>query len=290
MSNPCPRLLLYFSIFATLHRALNFASIFGFAGRGTDGFFLFLHRISSLSDSIYSMAANIVRIKRLNAQASHVKMMNQKRISPRRKLQKWMAKHSEITNELMGQIPESIFTPERNTYSPPDPDAILLKTRKDGRPLMYKPTEKQLKAEYYRSQGKSKAKSMRLAGYKTKKNQASVFSPSLSEYMHYRMMGELKRNGLTEAKMAEKMKEWLEAKTTTVTKDGELIENPDYNAQIKAYDRINEIAKFSGPTGPTGATGKRKMTIEEWTFGADSSTAEAPTEEEYQDQQVEEIS
>ncbi len=153
----------------------------------------------------------------------------------------------------------------------PQPGDLVI-IGKDGRPRTYKPTQMQLKAEYYRSQGMSKLAAARKAGYKLaqKSPAATMFSPMLAKYMQQHMQQALVKKGATPDKIADKMMGWLEAKKVHITKSGDQIESEDTLGQIKAYEKMNEIMHFSGdPQLPGGVTKKRTMTLEEWTFGND---------------------
>jgi len=147
-----------------------------------------------------------------------------------------------------------------------DPDATLVTVDKRGVVRRYKPTQKQLKAEYYRSKGMSKQGAMRKAGYKMGHTGTDLaFTPKFQMYLNATMQHQLRKKGLSEEKIAEKMMGWLDAKKTHVTKDGDVIESEDTLAQIKGYQEIDKIIRISGDSPVQGK--KRKMTIEEWTFG-----------------------
>lgn len=161
---------------------------------------------------------------------------------------------------------QPLFTGPTSTV---DPDAILTYMAKDGTIRHYKPTQKQLKAEYYRAQGNSKRKSMQKAGYSLPSmNAGAAFTPRLQEYLGLKMQSKLREHGIDEDKIAEKMAGWLDAQKVTTDKEGNEHSSEDTLAQIKAYEKINEIMKFSetGPAPQAPGTMK-KVSIESWTFG-----------------------
>lgn len=136
------------------------------------------------------------------------------------------------------------------------------------------PTLKQIKTLQLVNQGMTVHRAMKEAGYKKRtyeKSSEFMKSPVVKQ-MIMNMGKELRDKGLTEKFMAGKFEEWINAKQKKneyVGKDDsgkpmyEEVENPDYDTQIKAYDRWD---KAVNPNQITPGT-KRKLTIEEFVTG-----------------------
>lgn len=148
-----------------------------------------------------------------------------------------------------------------------DPDAMVYYSP-NGREVRYKPTQRQLKAEYYRAQGDSKAAAARKAGYSGKHpGTNNIFSQPLEKYLSYRLRNELVKRGMDEKKIADKMLQWIDAKKIYVAKGGHVVETEDVLTQIKAYEKIDQVLHFSDGPEQRGLGSHQKLTIEQWTFG-----------------------
>lgn len=143
---------------------------------------------------------------------------------------------------------------------------------KKGKIRWYVPTKKQVLAMNYRLNGMSRKKAVLKAGYSPKYT-GNRMAKRIDQLIEITMGDELKKRleqrGLTLDKYADKFKEWLDAQATITTKSGETVVTPDYNTQIKAYDRIAEIVGINDKpiVGQGGIA--RKITMEEYTFGED---------------------
>lgn len=109
--------------------------------------------------------------------------------------------------------------------------------------------------------GMSLHRAMKEAGYaKTTLRQGFKFKKSpIVKNMMLGMAGKLKDKGLNTDFLADKFMEWMNAKKTVSGKFGE-ITNPDYDTQIKAYDRAKEIIN----PAQEGKGIKRKLEITEF--------------------------
>lgn len=141
-------------------------------------------------------------------------------------------------------------------------------------------TLRQIKAIKYLSEGMSKRAAMMKAGYAvtTAMHEAHKLTTSTAvEGLLDKLKDDLAQKGLTTDKIADKFVEWLDAQRTVgarvvVKREGgelptaesrtdDFIEVPDYDTQIKAYDRWKGIMD-SGDKKDKGI--KRKLTIEEF--------------------------
>jgi len=103
--------------------------------------------------------------------------------------------------------------------------------------------------------------SKELAGYaKTTENPLNVpvVKTAIQSYQSH-----LKNVGIHPEFLAEKMKEWLDAKKGHVLKDGTVVETADYQAQLKAYEQLKDVFNIGGQNQKEPGKG-RKLTIEEW--------------------------
>lgn len=127
-----------------------------------------------------------------------------------------------------------------------------------------KPTIKQIRTLQYLQQGMSRRQAMLKAGYA--KNTAHVGKVNQFngfKQLVYRMPELLQKAGLTDDYMVDKFKEWLEA-TKMHTSPTEPDRNvPDYQVQLKAFDRWKELMQPK----LNNTTIKRKLTIEEYVLG-----------------------
>lgn len=128
-------------------------------------------------------------------------------------------------------------------------------------------TLKQIKALQYINQGFSKRQAMIKAGYSAK----TAASPSIHlmnkvgvKDILYGMAGDLVDAGLTKEFITLKIKEWFEAQKVDHSHTGPDTLVPDYDTQIKAYDRWEKIMEQQ--INPEKKV-KRKLTIEEFVTG-----------------------
>jgi hypothetical protein len=106
------------------------------------------------------------------------------------------------------------------------------------------------------------SKSTLIQSYKFKK------SPTVQRMM-IGLAGKLQDKGLTVDYLADKFMEWLNAEKPFSSHTEPDKSVPDYDTQIKAYDRVKEVLnpKFETP----GV--KRKLTIEEFVTGEEEKDA-----------------
>lgn len=132
------------------------------------------------------------------------------------------------------------------------------------------PTIKQIKTLVLMNQGKSKRAAMIQSGYKVdvaEKPRREFFKSPAVQAMIQSMASELANEGLTVEYMKGKFKEWLEAEKIdhSHTSPDQLV--PDYDVQLKAYDKWKKIMDEHNQ-GVMGNNGlgkvKRKLTIEEF--------------------------
>lgn len=76
--------------------------------------------------------------------------------------------------------------------------------------------------------------------------------------------------GITQDFVADKMKGWFDAKRKIPTKNGDVIEQDDYKAQLGAFDRWREMTAPKDKTG-NGAI-KKQMTLTEFVTGEEVVT------------------
>lgn len=140
-----------------------------------------------------------------------------------------------------------------------------------GRRRTVTPTLMQIKTLQYKNvEGLSTYKAMRKAGY----------SKDVAEHPKHnfwnkagvkKLVSDINESaGITTDYLGEKLKEFLDAKkvVTSHTEPDKLI--PDYDTQMKAWDRSKAL--FSEQLGGTAKGVKRKLTIEE--FVSDDGVAE----------------
>ena len=111
------------------------------------------------------------------------------------------------------------------------------------------------------NQGMTVHRAMKEAGYsQASLVQSSKFKKSpVVQKMMSGLKSKLVDKGFTVEFLADKFMEWMQADKTISTKFGE-ITNPDYDTQIKAYDRAKEILDIK----ETDSKVRRKLTIEEF--------------------------
>ncbi len=138
------------------------------------------------------------------------------------------------------------------------------------------PTPKQVKALQLHNQGLSWHRAMKEAGYSasTVAQSSRLRKSPTIQAMISSMPAELVNAGLTPQYMALKFKEWIDAtKQLSARRNFEtddFIEVPDYETQIKAFDRWE---KSMQPVQPNGKGIKRKLTIEEFITGEEQNEA-----------------
>lgn len=148
-----------------------------------------------------------------------------------------------------------------------DPLATIRIAHKDGRVYYRRPTQLQMRAAQYLAKGLSKRQSMLKAGYATESadTKAKLLDNVIESTLTEQMKNKLLDKGLGIDKVAEKLGEFIDAKTTLVTKDGE-VEVEDRKTQIAAVDRVSKFLGIDGGGASQKGTGK-KITIEQWTYG-----------------------
>jgi len=138
------------------------------------------------------------------------------------------------------------------------------------------PSLKQIKALQLINQGYSKHRAMLEAGYSegsSRHPKVNLMNSKAVASVLESMKSELVDSGLTGKYMAKKFQEWLEAKkiVTSPTEEDKVL--PDYDVQIKAYDRWEK--RMGEPSG--GGNGlKRKVTFEEFVTGEEKEIDASP--------------
>ncbi len=136
-----------------------------------------------------------------------------------------------------------------------------------GRQVRRKVTQKQVDALRYRLQGHSKRQAMIKAGYSVKMaaQPSRIFGSPVIKSLLDSMQEEFDKLGINKAYLAGKFKEWMEAKQTVFTKTGKIVtEVPDYDTQLKAFDRFKEVVdQENNPKSKLA----RKITLEEFISG-----------------------
>lgn len=135
-------------------------------------------------------------------------------------------------------------------------------------------TVRQIKTLILMNQGKSKHRAMLEAGYArdvAEKPRRDFFKSPAVQAMIQTMATELANEGLTVEYMKGKFKEWLEAQKVdhSHTEPDQLV--PDYDVQLKAYDKWKKIMDEhnEGVMGNTKGKMTRKLTIEEFVSDSD---------------------
>lgn len=135
------------------------------------------------------------------------------------------------------------------------------------KPRRVKPSIRQIRALQYKNQGMSTRQAMIKAGYsKNSSGQPGrlLYGTGGVKQILDSMAGELNDAGLTTKYMVGKFKEWMEAEKvhTSHTEPDRTV--PDYDVQLKAYDRWEKVMT---PKDIGGGKVKRKLTIEEFVTG-----------------------
>lgn len=127
----------------------------------------------------------------------------------------------------------------------------------------HKPTLKQIKALKYISQGMTKRSAMLKAGY----SMSTAAHPKRELLSHKGVQNSLASlktrlvdKGMTDEFMVNKFWEWMNAQKLTNSLTEPDREVPDYQTQLKAYDKWKDLQDDMGGGGKV----KRKLTIEEF--------------------------
>lgn len=131
------------------------------------------------------------------------------------------------------------------------------------------PTLKQIKAIKYINQGMSAYKAMQKAGYSQEtsmKPSQNLFNKRGVQSLILTMGHEMAAEGLTSKYMVAKFKEWMEAQKIHTSHTEPDREVPDYDVQIRAYDRWEKVMTRGQEQMGLG-TVKRKITLEEFITG-----------------------
>lgn len=138
-----------------------------------------------------------------------------------------------------------------------------------GKVRRRKPTVRQVLALKYINQGMSKRQAMLKAGYSpfvaATPGKRLMNSEGVAQLLG-KMQGELQDAGLTSKYMALKFKEWIEAKKWMTSHTEPDREVPDYDTQIKAFDRWE---KAMGGISTQKGKVKRQLTVTEFIEGGD---------------------
>ncbi len=148
---------------------------------------------------------------------------------------------------------------------------------KNGVVRRRKLTQKQRTTAEYMLKGLSRRQAQIKAGYSLKQieiRNSAKFHKTLMTFIET-MEDKLKRQGLTETYMAEKLGEWIDAKRTVSARStgkkadeqtDDFIDVPDYDTQIKAFDRWEKI--FNPVRDRKSDEGKkRQVTFTDWVNG-----------------------
>lgn len=140
----------------------------------------------------------------------------------------------------------------------------------DGR--RRKLTEKQKRMAQFMLQGYTKRQAMLKAGYSKNVADKSMLSNQKTILAFFEgVRGRFSRLGVDEGFVAEKMREWMTANKTLLTKHGEK-EVPDYKTQIEGYDRF---AKLIEPKEMVVGK-KREIKLTEWIKDEEEEVIEEP--------------
>jgi len=128
------------------------------------------------------------------------------------------------------------------------------------------PTIRQIKTLQFMNQGMSKRKAMMMAGYKagwaSRPYKEFFRSPAVRSVL-LGMKDILVDMGLTKEFMAAKVKEWVTASNG---------DKPDYETQIKAYDRWEKIMEKEENIQAGGGKVKRRIEFTEFVTGGGDDT------------------
>jgi len=136
-------------------------------------------------------------------------------------------------------------------------------------------TRKQLAMAHYLMQGYSKRQALLKAGYSVKVAQRYTYQTStVKTVMTYLegMKGKLEERGINNDYIADKFKTWFEAQKVIAARNpskeadehtNDFIEVPDYDTQLKAYDRFEKIVN-PVKMNPQDGMKKREISLTEW--------------------------
>jgi len=130
------------------------------------------------------------------------------------------------------------------------------------------PTVRQIKTLQLMNQGMSKRKAMITAGYKpgwASRPYKEFFSSPAVKSVLLGMKDVMIDQGLTKEFMAAKIKQWVDA-------EGE--KGPDFETQIKAYDRWEKIMEREEQSQLQGGKVKRKIEFTEFVTGKEANNDE----------------
>lgn len=140
---------------------------------------------------------------------------------------------------------------------------IKYKDEKTGRVKRQRITKQQLRFVEYLMQGYKPTEAAAKSGYAKNPSAAShLMKTKVVKGLAMTLAHKFENAGITMDFITLKMKEWFDAKKTVRSKTGETIgEDPDYDTQIKAYDRWKDTV---APGGQRGGSAGKKLTYEEW--------------------------
>ena len=135
------------------------------------------------------------------------------------------------------------------------------------------PTLKQIRTLQNMNQGMTVHRAMKEAGYsQTSLKQSYKFKKSpIVRNMMLGLSSKLKDKGFDTDFLADKFMEWMTAQKPFSSHTEPDKEVPDYDIQIKAYDRVKEIIN---PQSEAKGV-KRKLTIEEFVTGEEGGDSNA---------------
>lgn len=149
-------------------------------------------------------------------------------------------------------------------------------TGKDGEVRYRRMTPKQKKVAEHLLKGFSRRQAMIRAGYSSrmvKQLNTRKYNRTALTFVEG-MVERLQRKGITTDHLAGKLSEWMEAKKTVSARipgkkadeqtDDLIYDVPDYETQIKAYDRVERILNPIDRSKNNGYKKKREITFTDW--------------------------
>jgi hypothetical protein len=159
--------------------------------------------------------------------------------------------------------------------------SYIMVTKPNGKTYRRKLSPKQKLVAEYLLKGFSRRQAMLKAGYTLQhvaKHNTPTYNRTVMTFVES-MEEKLRSKGLTEQYVADKFKEWMDAKkvvsayrtgkSADETTD-DFIEIPDFDIQLKAYDRLEKILN-SRNNAPKDAPKKREVTFTEWVSGGETT-------------------
>lgn len=133
---------------------------------------------------------------------------------------------------------------------------------------MRSPTPLQKKLFHYLAQGMSRRSAMLKAGYSLSMANSSTGlfkSPQMKKYMSS-VVHIMEKNGIDKEYIAKKFGEWFEAEkhVTSHTEPDKML--PDYDIQLKAYDRYKTLEESASARETDGKKISRKITVEDFIY------------------------